>query len=119
MNVPRPFLPSDRPQPEPSGLATLAWIARGKALAAKTNAADARDWMDANGAPTRAKAAVGAGTTTDSTLGSEQIRIGEWSASARSVSAFFTMWDAGAFIRVSMKSRVSMLTSAPTAGVVV
>jgi Phage capsid family len=101
-----------------SGLAVLAWEARGKALAAKTHAEQARAWMTANGAPTRAKAAIGAVGTGDATLGSEAVSIGDWSNSARTTSAFYRMWADGAFIRAPANMRVAMVTSSPSAGVV-
>jgi Phage capsid family len=109
--------------PEISAVATLAWVARGKAVAAKSHHDVAANWLADNRAPALAqrifaKAAIGAGSTTDSVLGTEEIQIGDWSNSARTVSAFYRMWADGAFIRVPMQSRVSMLTSVPTAGVV-
>jgi hypothetical protein len=114
--------------PEPSAIATLGWLARAEAIASKSFADEARRWLADNHAPVQAqrifdgrihaKAAVGAGSTTDSTLGQFGISIGAWSDAARTRSAFYRIWADGGFTKVPMETRVGMVTSSPTGAVV-
>jgi hypothetical protein len=108
--------------PESSALAVLSWVARGKAVAQKSTFDDAVHWLAANRAPEQAqriyKASIGAGSTTNSTLGSEGIAIGAFSDSMRTASAFYRILSDNGFTRVPMQTRVGMVTSSPTAGVV-
>jgi hypothetical protein len=110
-------------QPETtSAIAVLSWVARAKAVAQKSSFDDAVHWIAANRAPEQAqriyKASIGAGSTTNSTLGSEGIAIGPFSDAMRTVSAFFRILSDNGFTRVPMETRVGMVTSSPTAGVV-
>lgn len=108
-------------QTESSALATLAWAARGKAVAAKSSRELAESWMLSHGAPERAirlinKAAVSGGTSSD-VLGTG-IALGPWSDAMRTASAFYRVLDDGGFTRIPMHRRVGLVTSAPSAGVV-
>ena len=70
-------------QPEFSAIAMLGLVARFKAIAHRATHYDAEQWLDANASePVRrtVKAAVGAGTTTDSPF-SQYLSIGSWSDS--------------------------------------
>src|SRR5262245_25795407 len=102
--------------PEPSAIATLGWIARAKALASKTNHGTAVEWLAANRAPDQVqrvfKAAIGAGSTTDSDL-AFGINIGAWSDSLRTRSAFYRILADAAFTRVPAHQRVGVITSTP------
>lgn len=106
--------------PDPSALATLAWIARGKAVAAKSSREVAESWMATHGAPERAirliKAPVGGGVSSDA-LGTG-IALGPWSDAMRTASAYYRILDDGGFTRIPMHRRVGMVTSAPSAGVI-
>jgi hypothetical protein len=79
--------------PEISAIAQLGWLTRAKAIASKKSHYEAEDWLAANRAPEQArrifKAAVGAGSTTDSDLGETHIAIGQWSDSLRTRSVFY------------------------------
>jgi len=105
-----------------SGLAVLSWLARAKAVSHKSYADAASDWLASNGAPAMSqhlfKAAVGAGSSASSTLGSEGVAIGPFSDSMRTASAFYRIWSDSGFIKVPMFSRVAMATSVPTAATV-
>lgn len=120
--VPEDLHRTARAMPEVSAAATLGWIARGKAIARKSNGDEARAFLAANRAPLAAqrifeKAAIGAGSTSDSTL-ADGVSIARWSDSARTTSAFYHILADGAFVRLPMETRVGMVTSAPSAGVV-
>jgi hypothetical protein len=110
--------------PEPSALATLAWVVRAKAVHSKAGYNAALDFLDANRLPGQidrvCKAALGAGTIASSSLGTpfEGIMIGPWSDSMRTASAFYRVLSDGGFTRIPMMRRVGMVTSAPTAAVV-
>src|SRR5262249_41016884 len=105
--------------PEPSAIATLAWVARAQAVAQRFNAYEAEQFLAANRAPEQAqrifKTALGAGTTTSSTLGTpfEGIAIGPFSDSMRTASAFYRILSDSGFTRIPMQRRVGMVTSAP------
>lgn len=105
-----------------SAIATLGWVARAHGLASKTFRDNAVDFLVHHGAPAAAqrifKAAIGAGSTTDSTLGQYGISIGQWSDSARTRSAFYRIVADGAFARVPMETRVGMVTSTASGSVV-
>jgi len=108
--------------PESSALAVLSWVARGRAVAHKSFHDNAVDWLRNNGAPAQAqhlfKAAVGAGSSASSTLGTEGVAVGPFSDAMRTASAFYRIWSDNAFIKVPMFSRVAMATSVPTAATV-
>jgi HK97 family phage major capsid protein len=105
--------------PDISAVAALAWVARGKLIAKKSSYDEAQQVLTAHGVPARVKAAIGAGSLVDSTLGQYGVTIGQWSDSARTASAFYRMLADNAFVRVPFNSRpVGLVTSAPSAGVV-
>lgn len=112
------------PPLETSALATLSWIARGQRIRAKSHHDAAVSWLAANGAPAQAqhifaaKSAIGAGSSTSSTLGTEGVAIGPFSDSMRTASAYYRILSDGGFTRIPLQTRVGMVTSAPTAGVV-
>lgn len=100
--------------PEPSAVATLAWRARYRALAARSDAATAEAQLVAWRVPEPVRrAAVGAA----SSLG-QIVEIGAWSNSAATVSSFYRMLSDNAFVRIPAHVRVGLLSSSPTAGVV-
>lgn len=100
--------------PEPSAAATLAWRARYKAIAAKTDAATAEAQLVAWRVPEPVRrAAVGAAGS----LG-QIVEIGAWSNSAQLVSAFYRILNDNAFVRIPAHVRVGMVTSSAAAGVV-
>lgn len=111
-------------QPETtSALAVISWLARGKAFAKKNSHLDAVDWLAAHRAPEQAqrifsKGAIGAGSTTDSTLGPEGTVIGNFTETMRTASAFYRILSDGGFTRLPMRVRAGVITSAPSAGVV-
>jgi hypothetical protein len=104
--------------PEISALAALSWIARGKVVARKHGYDEALSLLTANRVPERIKAAIGAGSTLDSTLGPEGTVIGDFSNTMRMASAFYRMLSDNAFARVPLYTRAGMITSVPSAGVV-
>lgn len=105
------------PMPEISAVATLGWIARYKAIARKSHASEARDFMAAQRVPELVqRAAIGAGDS--SMVPADGISIGAWSDSARTTSAFYRILADGAFVRLPMNARVGLITSAASAGVV-
>jgi hypothetical protein len=95
-----------------SAAAVLGWIARGQAVASRGYPGDAANWLAANGAPERAqrivKAAIGAGTTTDSDLGSYGISIGQWSEACRTRSVFYRLLADGAFVAMPMYTPIGI-----------
>lgn len=120
MNV-RPFLPSDQPE-KFSALAAVSWAIRAKAIASKSTYHDAVAYLDANRLPAAveriAKAAIGAGSTTSSTLGPGLVNVGDWSISMRTASAYYAIYSANDFTHIPMMQRAGMVTSAPTGATV-
>jgi hypothetical protein len=119
----KPFLPSDRIEHEKfSALAAVSWAIRAKAIASRSSYHDAVAFLDANRLPASvertAKAAIGAGSTTSSTLGTEGIAIGAWSDAMRAASAYYAVFSDNGFTRIPMMQRAGMVTSAPTGGTV-
>src|SRR4029077_8282967 len=108
-------------QTEPSALAALSWIARGKAFVAKSNRITAEDWMRSCGAPERAirviKSPVGGGPTATIDV-STGLEIGAWSDAMRTASAYYRILNDGGFTKIPMHRRIGMVTSSPSAGVV-
>jgi HK97 family phage major capsid protein len=108
--------------PEPSALATLGWVARARAIAKKSFHHEAEQWLIDNRAPEQAqrifKAAIGAGSTTDSALPGYGISIGAWSDSVRTRSAFYRILADGAFTRLPMHRRIGLMSSAVSGSVV-
>jgi HK97 family phage major capsid protein len=111
--------------PEPSAIAQFGWLCRAKGIASKAGHAAAADWLAENGAPASVrqvfKAAIGAGSTTDSdlgALGSYGISIGQWTDSLRTRSAFYRIMADAAFTRVPLRTRVGLVVSTATAGAV-
>lgn len=97
-----------------SAVATLAWRARYKAMAAKSDAATAEAQLVAWRVPEPVRrAAVGAAGS----LG-QIVEIGAWSNSAQTVSAFYRILNDNAFTRIPAHVRVGLLSSGPSGGVV-
>jgi hypothetical protein len=99
-----------------SPAAILGWVARARAVAVKSCAGEAENFLIANGAPEKArriyKAAIGAGSTVDSDLGDC------WSDSMRTQSAFYRILNDDGFTRVPVRTRAG-ITSTPATGSVV
>jgi hypothetical protein len=107
-------------QPETTpAIATLGWVARAHAVASKSYAGAAEDFLAAHRVPEAAqriyKAAIGA---SDSSMAPPGISLGQWSDSARTVSAFYRIMADGGFVRTPMHAKVGMVSSAASAGVV-
>ena len=83
---------------------------------------EAADWLVSARAPSEAqrvfKAAVGAGSTTSSTLGPGLVEIGAFSNAMRTASAFFRILSDNGFARLPLETRVGLITSSPTASTV-
>jgi HK97 family phage major capsid protein len=107
---------------EPSAVATMGWAARALAIASKSYAGAAENWLIDNRAPQKAqqifKAAISASNTTDSDLGDYGISIGQWTDSLRTRSAFFRLLADNAFTRVPMRTRVGLATSTASGAIV-
>ncbi len=108
--------------PEPSALSVLSWVARGRAVARRRSPEEAADSLVSARAPSEAqrvfKAAVGAGSTTSSTLGPGLVEIGAFSNAMRTASAFFRILSDNGFARLPLETRVGLITSSPTASTV-
>jgi len=100
-------------QPEISAVATLGWVARYKAIAAKSSPYEAMDWLTANRVGERIKAAIGSGPPL-SALDPYGISLGQWSDTARTRSAFYRMLADGAFTRLPMYVHAAMVTTSAT-----
>lgn len=106
--------------PETSALATLAWAARAKSIAAKGGGEAAEAFLSANRVPEEvrrriySKAAVSAAPAT----GTPNLSIGEWTDSARTASAFYRLLNDNALTRLPWHARVGMITSSASAAVV-
>jgi hypothetical protein len=102
-----------------SAIATLAWVARAHAVASKSYAGAAEDFLAANRVPEQArqiyKAAIGA---SDSSLAPPGISLGAWSDSARTTSAFYRILSDNGFVRTPMHAKIGMASSEASAGVV-
>jgi hypothetical protein len=109
-------------QPEFSAAAVLGWTARGLAIASKTNFPNAERWLADNRAPVQAqrlfKAAIGAGSTSDSDLAAYAITIGAWSDAARTRSAFYRILADAAFVRLPFRAAIAIAVSSPSAALV-
>lgn len=100
--------------PEISPLALLAWDGRRKAIASKTSPYEAQEWLAAH-APEAVrrvlqKTAIGAGSTTDSTLGGEGTSIALFSDTLRTKSIFFRLMSDSAFARTPFHVRAGVVT---------
>lgn len=109
--------------PDISAAAQFGWIARARAIGTKMgHLGNAANWAAANGAPSRVveliKAPIGAGSTTDSNLGTYGISIGQWTDSAKNRSVFYRLLSDGAFVRMPMYVAVG-ITVATTSGYLV
>lgn len=115
MNVPRPFLPSDRPQLEGSRAAVLPWVFRGNIWAANGNREAAVSKMIADHAPAEAvrivRSPVTALTSTDAGYSSAVTALIE---STATVSAFLRMLTDDAFQRLPLRTRSLITTTAGT-----
>jgi hypothetical protein len=114
----RPLVPEDLRRLEYSGPVALAWVARARAIAAKSYHQKAVDWLADNRAPAAAqrifqKVAVPA---SDSSMVPPGISLGDWTAAPKTPSAFYTMLPD--MVRLPLHSRVGMSTTSPTGAVV-
>jgi HK97 family phage major capsid protein len=103
--------------PEPSAVAIAGWIARGQALSRKTNRAAALEFLDRHNAPIQAKAAIGAITTGGNNLGFS-LAISAWVDALRTKSVFYRLMSDNAFLRVPTRTRVALISSTATGGLV-
>lgn len=106
-----------------SAIALLAWDLRSKAAVAKGLSDNVMDYLHAQlphdlARRVYTKAAVGAGTTTDSVLGQSAIAIGPWTDAAGRDSAFYRIANEKTFAWQPWYSRIAYATNAPTASVV-
>jgi len=105
-----------------SPIATLAWVARAKAIAAKSYHGAGEEWLRMHNAPERAlriiKAPMGAGSTSDSDLSDYGISIGAWSDSLRTTSAFYRILNDNGFIRIPAHVRAGITVTPATGSVV-
>jgi HK97 family phage major capsid protein len=105
-----------------SPVAALGWIARYKAISQRENQYAADEFLAANRAPEQVrrvcKAAIGAGSTTDSTLPPYAINIGEWSDTMRTRSAFYRILADNGFTRTPANERIGILSSTASGAVV-
>jgi hypothetical protein len=109
MNV-RPFLPSDRPQPEISALAAYGWICRLKGIAKRDGYDAALNFATSHRLPERIKAAIGAGPPTDATVAPYGISLGDWTDVAKTPSAVFRILNDGGFVVLPPYVMVSIQT---------